>query len=90
MRDHEFEWDDRKSASNLRKHNVSFETARLAFSDPAWFEPPDPDPDEDRWQRICMHDSVLYVVIYVERRYRNRIISARKANQYEQGLYQNR
>ena len=34
MPDEEFDWDDRKAASNSRKHHVSFEQAREAFDDP--------------------------------------------------------
>jgi uncharacterized DUF497 family protein len=34
MRDDEFEWDDRKAASNARNHGVTFEEARAAFHDP--------------------------------------------------------
>lgn len=30
----EFEWDERKAASNLAKHGVSFEQATRAFADP--------------------------------------------------------
>ena len=33
MRDDRFEWDDRKVASNLREHKVSFSLARSAFDD---------------------------------------------------------
>ncbi len=29
-----FEWDPAKAASNLRKHGVSFELAKLVFGDP--------------------------------------------------------
>ncbi len=29
----EFEWDPRKAASNLRKHNISFREAAMVFSD---------------------------------------------------------
>lgn len=87
MRDDEFEWDDAKAASNFAKHNVSFGTARLAFADPNWVDGDDPDPDEERFNRICMHDGRTYVVTYVERGARTRIISARKANRYEQALY---
>ena len=29
-----FEWDDGKNRQNLRKHDVSFETAILVFDDP--------------------------------------------------------
>ena len=29
-----FEWDDRKAASNLAKHGVSFELAKAVWDDP--------------------------------------------------------
>ena len=90
MRDDEFEWDDGKAASNIVKHNVSFETARFAFDDPDQLEFDEPDPDELRYQRICLHGLDLYVVIYSERHTRIRIISARRASTYEQHLYEDR
>ncbi len=34
----EFEWDDEKARSNLRKHGVSFEDAAQAFDDPLLLE----------------------------------------------------
>ena len=87
MHDDSFEWDDRKAATNLRKHEVSFELARLVFFDEAAIDEPDDDPDEERWQRIGMaHDRVL-LVIYVARGERVRIISARKAKRNEQIRY---
>ncbi len=33
MEDDDFEWDDDKAATNLSEHKVSFEEARLVFSD---------------------------------------------------------
>lgn len=30
---HDFEWDEEKARSNLSKHHVSFETAKLVFED---------------------------------------------------------
>jgi uncharacterized protein len=30
----QFEWDETKSASNLKKHGVAFEDAQLVFTDP--------------------------------------------------------
>jgi uncharacterized protein len=89
MRDDEFEWDDRKAATNERKHDVSFETARIAFDDPVAVDLDDPDPDEERYNRICLADNQLLVVCYIERNRRIRIISARKANKYEQSIYEN-
>lgn len=63
MRDEDFEWDDAKARSNAAKHSITFETARLAFEDERWIEFDDPDPHEARFQGICTHDGMLYVVI---------------------------
>ncbi|MDQ6438336.1 BrnT family toxin [Mesorhizobium sp. LHD-90] len=30
---HDFEWNERKAGSNLTKHGVSFEAAKLVFED---------------------------------------------------------
>lgn len=32
--DLDFEWDDRKASHNLKKHGISFETAKAVFIDP--------------------------------------------------------
>jgi uncharacterized protein len=37
----EFSWDDRKAASNLRKHQVSFPDASTIFDDPLAITYPD-------------------------------------------------
>lgn len=37
-----FEWDERKSAANVRKHGVSFEEAQSAFFDDDAMEYDDP------------------------------------------------
>jgi uncharacterized protein len=89
MRDDEFEWDDRKAATNERKHDVSFELARAAFWDPLAIDENDPDPDEERYNRLCGFGDSLVVLCYTDRGDRVRIISARKANKHEQYIYQN-
>ena len=88
MKDGRFEWDDAKAATNARKHGVTFEEAREAFDDPDAIEQADPDPDEDRWRLIGRARSGVIVVIYVERGFRNRIVSARKATKHEKAHYQ--
>ena len=87
MRDNEFEWDDRKAASNLRKHNVSFGLARLVFADPLAIDDADEDEPEDRFRRIGIAHGIVLVVIYTMRGERVRIISARKASKREQDTY---
>jgi uncharacterized DUF497 family protein len=88
MRDSEFEWDDRKAASNLRKHHVSFGLARLVFADPSSaIDDADEDEPEDRSRRIGIAEGIVLVVIYTMRGERVRIISARKASKREQDNY---
>lgn len=87
MRDDRFKWDDRKAATNLRKHDVSFDLARLVFDDPMALDELDDEESEDRFARLGMVNGVLLMVIYTQRRDRIRIISARKADKNEQTDY---
>ncbi len=85
----EFEWDSEKAQSNVEKHNVTFEEAAEVFFDPFHQFGNANRGDEQREfvlgyslsQRILM-------VIYVDRRERTRIISARPATRIERKLYE--
>jgi len=58
----DFEWDDRKAATNLRNHRVSFEEAITALADPAAVTAPDLyDPDRS----ITIGASTLLRVLFV-------------------------
>ena len=87
MRDNDFEWDDRKAARNVRDHGVKFEEARVAFDDPDATHEDDPDPDEERFIRLCRLGMDVIVVVWTQRGDRIRIISARPANKHEQHTY---
>ena len=87
MRDDEFEWDDGKAARNFRDHGLTFETARLAFNDPDCINEYDPDPDEERFSRLCRLCQEVFVVVWTERGDRIRVISARRATKHEQRTY---
>jgi uncharacterized protein len=87
MRDDRFEWDDRKAAANLRKHDLSFELARLVFDDQMALDDLDDEEDEERFVRVGMANGELLYVVYALRGVRTRIISARKANRNEQIEY---
>lgn len=92
MRDASFEWDDRKAAANLKKHEVSFLEAELVFEDLDAVDRDDPDPDEERTVRIGRAGPALLVVVYTEREGRDgisrfRIISAREATSHEETIY---
>lgn len=87
-----FEWDPRKSTSNLRRHGVSFEDASTVFVDDNAILINDPDHslEEDRF--ILMGLSGSLRVLIVCHCYRGegqliRIISARKADRQERQVY---
>jgi uncharacterized DUF497 family protein len=89
----EFDWDDEKAASNLRKHGISFSTATLVFFDPDAILEQDRFVDgEERWQILGMTDEdELLVVAHITRDEQNveliRIISARRAEFQEKLRY---
>ena len=89
MNDEDFEWDDAKNVSNDTKHGVTFERARLVFSDPFGIGEFDDRPieGEDRFTVTGMVAGVLLLVAYTERRGRIRIISARRATKHERDDY---
>ena len=86
----EFEWHEAKAEANFRRHGVSFDLAKTVFEDPFAVELLDDREDhgEDRFVIIGMAEGkVLLFVAYTEREERIRIISARRATQYEQDNY---
>ena len=88
MRDDDFEWDDRKARKNFRDHAVSFDVAKRVFDDPSAFDRIDEgETDEERWLITGLVGDVLFTVCFVERGYRRRIISARKATYREKADY---
>lgn len=82
------EWDDRKNEINKRKHGISFETAAHVFEDINRIEYFDEahSTDEDRFIVLGLVRKVLFVV-YTDRGYATRIISARKATEAETEVY---
>jgi len=88
-----FTWDPAKAERNKRAHGISFEQAREVFADPFVVSQKDiVDQNEQRWHAIGMSGNLLLLVVFVERLGDGveiiRIISARKANQYEESIYE--
>ena len=87
-----YEWDPKKAASNLRKHDIDFADAVTVFEDELALTIDDDDPDEKRFVTIGMDALArILVVVYTWRADNIRIISARKAGpeerrHYEEGL----
>ncbi len=91
MENPEFEWDDEKAISNLKKHDVSFEEGTTIFNDPLIATILDPDHSKDEERYISIGISVqrrLLVVVHTEREERIRLISCRKATNAERKTYE--
>jgi hypothetical protein len=87
-----FEWDPAKAATNLKKHEVSFEEAQSIFYDEfaIQFFDEEHSSDEARFLMLGMSSSAkLLIVCHCEREQGDviRIISARKATKRESDFY---
>ncbi len=92
MNDLSFNWDERKSRENKRKHKVSFEEAQTVFLDENAIRYYDPDhsADEDRFLMLGMSFALRILVVCHCYRVDDsviRLISARKADKREQADY---
>jgi hypothetical protein len=88
-----FEWDPPKAATNLKKHQISFEEARSVFFDEfaVQFFDEAHSLDEERFLLLGMSSGAkLLIVCHCERNEGEviRIISARKATKRESEFYQ--
>jgi uncharacterized protein len=95
MNDIAFEWDEKKNATNIKKHGISFVEAQTAFADGNGLLINDPDhsEDEERFILLGLSSSLhLLVVCHVYRKDESviRIVSARKATRSERRQYWNR
>ena len=81
-----FEWDEAKNTENIRKHRIDFSDVPTMFDGPMLIERDERmDYGEERWSGIGFLRYRVAVVVWTERPHDVvRIISARKANQYEQ------
>ena len=65
----EFEWDAKKAATNLRKHQVSLEDAARVFLDPNRIETFDGRDayGDDRWKTVGLVEPALLAVVFTIR-----------------------
>ena len=87
----EFEWDERKAATNAKKHGVSFHEASTVFGDSLaiTFHDPDHSENEQRFLTFGLSQSSrLLVVTHVDRGRKARIVSARLMTRYERKIYE--
>jgi uncharacterized DUF497 family protein len=92
---YDFDWDPNKERLNIRKHGISFRRAASVFRDSnqlSIFDESHSDK-EDRWITLGVDETgILRIVIHTfeqmeEKRWRIRIISARKADNDETKKY---
>ena len=83
-----FEWDPFKNQTNIKKHGVSFETAKRIFDGPvASGADTREDYGEERFIGIGRAANAVLVVVYTYRGENTRLISARPATRTERGKY---
>ncbi len=85
-----FEWDKLKNEINIRKHGIDFSDVKDMFNHPMLTLLDNrEDYGEDRWIGMGWMQSLIGVVIYVERHNDViRIISAGKATKHEVRRYE--
>lgn len=84
----EFQYDPKKSRSNLKKHGIDFEQAQFLWEDPSLLMITARSDDEPRSVVIaCLNDQVWSAIV-TERGNEIRIISVRRARIAEVELYE--
>jgi uncharacterized protein len=86
-----FDWDEQKAASNLSKHEVSFDEAKTVFDDPLYVDFYDPDHSDDEERYLIIGKSNqgrLLITSYTERGSSIRLISARVVTRSEREVYE--
>ena len=86
----DFEWDNQKARSNLRRHGIAFEVAARVFLDANRIEGVDDREDygEEQFFTIGTVDLRIVYVAYTVRGDSIRLISARKATKRERERYE--
>ena len=84
----EFEFDQRKSRSNKRKHGIDFIEAQVLWEDPDLIEVPARTTDEPRLLVVGRIGKVHWSGVVTQRDDRIRIISVRRSRQEEIALYE--
>lgn len=84
-----FEWDEEKAESNFNKHGIRFETASKVFADENKLIRYDEEhPYEERYDVLGKVGRVLFVVCTFRKENVIRIISARRATEFEKERYE--
>jgi uncharacterized DUF497 family protein len=82
-----FEWDEAKRLANLTKHGLDFIDAKEIWAGDV-LEAPSPRPEEQRFIAYGVLDERIIAVVFTRRSQTVRLISARRARDYEREAYQ--
>ena len=82
------QWDEAKRLANIAKHDIDFERAKELWQGRV-LEIPSPQQEhgEERFLAYGKFDGVVIAVVFTWRDDRRRLISARKARNYERDWY---
>ena len=83
-----FQYNDKKSASNLRKHGIDFERAQLLWDDPNLVELAARSDDEPRSIVIARLTDQYWSAVFTYRDDEIRLISVRRSREAEVELYE--
>ena len=84
----EFEFDEKKSRSNLKKHGIDFIEAQALWRDDMLLEIPVRTSDEPRYLIIGKIESKHWSAVVTYRENRIRLISVRRSRKEEVELYE--
>jgi hypothetical protein len=87
----QFAWDEKKAATNLARHGVSFEEAATVFGDPLsdTFDVPDHSAEERRFVIIGISEQGrMLIVAHTDDGEVVRLISAREPTRGEREFYE--
>jgi uncharacterized DUF497 family protein len=83
-----YEWDENKRISNLKKHGLNFEEVKYVFeSSPSITLNSKGNYGEERFFTIGLLANVVVVIVHTKRNETTRIISFRHANRKEREVY---
>lgn len=83
-----FEWDEAKRQSNIRKHGVDFADLKPLFDGATGTIPDDRfEYGEDRFVTFGLLNGIVLTIVHTETDTVIRIISARKATRHEERNY---
>jgi len=86
----QYEFDEAKNQINIEKHGINFDLIEyFNWSSAIYLEDTRFNYGEQRFKAIGYIEFRLYVVIFVDRNNKRRIISLRKANKREEKAYAN-